>query len=154
MDKNHFQQLTLVDLRKEAQVLGLEKVSRLKKSELIERLLRHQKAENSQEKAETDEKEESVKKPSSDQVKKNENERSPYYKIKDSMDNVIVVAGRLEIVPEGYGFVKNADMVSQEDHVYISGSQIQKFKLETGDHLSGKVRTGQWSEDGRYYQTN
>ncbi|PKM45053.1 MAG: transcription termination factor Rho, partial [Firmicutes bacterium HGW-Firmicutes-6] len=66
--------------------------------------------------------------------------RSPYYKIKDSMDNVVVVEGNLEILPEGFGFVKNKDMKSNEEFVYISGSQIQKFKLETGDVLSGKVR--------------
>ncbi len=127
MDKNNLEKLTLVDLRKEAQVLGVEKFSRLKKSELIERILKHQHS-----------KEENLRSQAVDQAKKND--RSPYHKIKDPIDNAIVVKGRLEIVPEGYGFVKNADMVSQEDFVYISGSQIQKFKLETGDILSGKVR--------------
>lgn len=136
MDKNKLEKLTLVELRKEAQVLGLEKFSRFKKSDLIEQILKQDHL--NQKKGALLEKEESSKSQAGDQAKKND--RSPYHKIKDPMDNAIVVEGQLEIVPEGYGFVKNDDMVMQEDYVYISGSQIQKFKLETGDTLSGKVR--------------
>ncbi len=135
MDKNKLEKLTLVELRKEAHALGVEKFSRLKKSDLIEQIL---KQDHLSEASVVLPEEEMGKNQVVDQAKKND--RSPYHRIKDPMDNVIVVEGRLEIVPEGYGFVKNDDMVAQEDYVYISGSQIQKFKLETGDRLSGKVR--------------
>ncbi|WKY46820.1 transcription termination factor Rho [Eubacteriaceae bacterium ES3] len=134
MDIKPLEELTLVELRKEAEALGIEKISRLKKNELLS-LIQEKKKQQSIKKEET-KKVSEVKR----QTKKTEIGRSPYYKIKDDMDNVVVVEGVLEIVPEGYGFIKTPEMKSQEEHVYISGSQIQKFKLETGDILSGKVR--------------
>jgi len=146
LDKKALEDSTVVELRKQAETLGIEKTSRLKKSELIEAIAEKQ----------TVEKQETVSSMGEKSLGKHlipqqnhqnhsngsgsENGRSPYYKIKDSMENVVVVEGILEVLPGGFGFVKNKDMTSNEESVYISGSQIQKFKLETGDRLSGKVR--------------
>lgn len=154
MEKTSLENSTVVELRKQADEMGIEKTSRLKKTELIESILNAASKKTVQEKPVSTVKNE----PEDEKNKKNkkvvlqnqhqngttyqngENNRSPYYKIKDSMDNAIVVEGILDVLPEGFGFVKNKEMHSSEDFVYISGSQIQKFKLETGDLLSGKVR--------------
>ncbi|WKY43437.1 transcription termination factor Rho [Eubacteriaceae bacterium ES2] len=134
MDTKPLEEQTLVELRKVAEDMGIDKISRLKKGELL--ILIQEKSKEAAVKKETPKSTDEPKR----QTKKVENGRSPYHKIKDPMDNVTIVEGVLEIVPEGYGFIKTPDMKSQEEHVYISGSQIQKFKLETGDILSGKVR--------------
>lgn len=63
-----------------------------------------------------------------------------YAKIKDNIEDSIEMAGPLEVLPEGFGFIKTPKMKSQQEWVYVSGSQIQKFKLETGDIVGGKVR--------------
>ncbi len=63
-----------------------------------------------------------------------------YAKIKDNIEDSIEMAGPLEVLPEGFGFIKTPEMKSQQEWVYVSGSQIQKFKLETGDIVGGKVR--------------
>ena len=63
-----------------------------------------------------------------------------YAKIKDNIEDSVEMAGPLEVLPEGFGFIKTPEMKSQQEWVYVSGSQIQKFKLETGDIVGGKVR--------------
>ncbi|MGL4607243.1 MAG: transcription termination factor Rho [Eubacteriaceae bacterium] len=142
MEKKELEKSTVIELRKVADDLGIDKTSRLKKTELVEVILEKYQEQNPRIEKKKSEKLDSLKTQhqSSTNNQNTETSRSPYYKIKDSMDNAIVVEGVLDVLPEGFGFVKNKDMNSSEDFVYISGSQIQKFKLETGDILSGKVR--------------
>jgi transcription termination factor Rho len=58
--------------------------------------------------------------------------------------------GVLEILPDGFGFLRAAEAsyLAGPDDVYISPSQIRRFNLRTGDHLSGKIR---WPKDGERY---
>ena len=72
------------------------------------------------------------------QGQKKKNDR--YARIKDDISNTVQVSGPLEIRPEGYGLVANDGADSPYDHIYVSPSQIQKFRLRTGDILGGKVR--------------
>lgn len=151
MEKKSLEDSTVVELRKKAESLGIEKNSRMKKIELIEAIeaLEEKIAVNPEMNQDDGEKDVAVQEKNARTEQSgrrttngsgSNGSRSPYYKIKDSMDNVVVLEGVLEILPEGFGFVKNADMSTNEDFVYISGSQIQKFKLKNGDVLSGKVR--------------
>jgi transcription termination factor Rho len=50
--------------------------------------------------------------------------------------------GVLDVLPDGYGFLRSADYnyLSSPDDVYVSPSQIKKFALRTGDTVSGQVR--------------
>lgn len=158
MEKKSLEDSTVVELRKQAERLGIEKTSRLKKIELIEAIEEELNPESDldiapdtnlelkEDEPSTEVKNINKKQPqpihrnTNDSANNGNGGRSPYYKIKDSMDNVVVEEGILEIVPEGFGFVKNAEMSTNEEFVYISASQIQKFKLKNGDLLSGKVR--------------
>jgi len=58
--------------------------------------------------------------------------------------------GVLEILPDGYGFLRSADgsYLSGPDDIYVSPSQIRRFNLRTGDTLSGKIRP---PKDGERY---
>ncbi len=51
--------------------------------------------------------------------------------------------GVLEILPDGYGFLRSADAsyLAGPDDVYISPSQIRRFNLRTGDHITGRIRS-------------
>ncbi|MDC7807455.1 transcription termination factor Rho [Luteimonas sp BLCC-B24] len=62
----------------------------------------------------------------------------------------VVADGVLEILPDGYGFLRAAEAsyLAGPDDVYISPSQIRRFNLRTGDHLSGRIR---WPKDGERY---
>lgn len=57
-------------------------------------------------------------------------------------DNVINAEGVLEIMQEGYGFLRSSDYdyLSSPDDVYVGQSQIKAFALKTGDTVKGKVR--------------
>lgn len=56
------------------------------------------------------------------------------------LDSGIVADGILEIMSDGYGFIRSANYLPGENDVYVSPSQIKKFGLKTGDMLMGKVR--------------
>jgi len=58
-------------------------------------------------------------------------------------DNVVLTGeGVLEILPEGYGFLRSQDWnyLYGPDDIYVSPSQIKRFELKTGDTVSGQVR--------------
>lgn len=57
-------------------------------------------------------------------------------------DNIIVGSGVLEIMPDGYGFLRSSDYnyLSSPDDIYVSQSQIKLFGLKTGDVVEGPIR--------------
>ena len=63
----------------------------------------------------------------------------------------IIGEGVLEILPDGYGFLRSADSsyLAGLDDIYVSPSQIKRFNLRTGDKVYGKVRPPKESE--RYF---
>ena len=64
--------------------------------------------------------------------------------------NGVAAEGVLEILPDGYGFLRSADAsyLAGPDDVYISPSQIRRFNLRTGDAITGRIR---WPKDGERY---
>jgi len=61
----------------------------------------------------------------------------------------IFAEGVLEIMPEGFGFLRPIGYLPSRQDVYVSPSQIRRFDLKTGDYVSGQVRPPKESE--RYY---
>ena len=59
-----------------------------------------------------------------------------------SKDGMTFSKGVLEVLPDGYGFLRSADYnyLPSPDDIYVSPSQIKKFSLRTGDFVSGQVR--------------
>jgi transcription termination factor Rho len=57
-------------------------------------------------------------------------------------DGLTFSKGVLEVLPDGYGFLRSADYnyLPSPDDIYVSPSQIKKFSLRTGDDVSGQVR--------------
>ena len=55
---------------------------------------------------------------------------------------VMVNTGVLQVIPEGYGFLRSANYnyLSSPDDIYVSPSQIKRFNMRTGDTVSGQVR--------------
>ena len=66
----------------------------------------------------------------------------------------VAADGVLELLPDGFGFLRGAEAsyLAGPDDTYISPSQIRRFNLRTGDHLAGRIR---WPKDGeRYFALN
>lgn len=57
-------------------------------------------------------------------------------------DGIITSSGVLEIMPDGYGFLRSADYnyLNSPDDIYVSQSQIKLFGLKTGDTITGTIR--------------
>ena len=56
------------------------------------------------------------------------------------LDSGIIAHGILEVLPDGYGFIRCENYLPGDNDVYVSPSQIKRFSLKTGDILKGKVR--------------
>ena len=114
--------LSLVDLRNLAKDKGISNVSKLKKSELIEKILENYNSS----------KEEAI-------VTQKEETKEVEYKLTSQDDEY--VEGILEILPDGYGFLRGDNYLSTNKDVYVSPVQIRRFKLDTGDMVKGIKRT-------------
>jgi transcription termination factor Rho len=66
-------------------------------------------------------------------------------------NGLIFAEGVLQVLPEGYGFLRSPDYnyLPGPDDIYVSPSQIKKFDLRTGDTISGQIRSPKDSE--RYF---
>lgn len=124
--REKYESLPLSTLKDLAKARGLKGISTMKKAELIERML------------EEDEKE---KQASREQVKEmSANTGDKEVHDIDRLDSGITACGILEVLPDGYGFIRSANYLPGENDVYVSPSQIRKFNLKTGDILEGNTR--------------
>jgi len=64
-------------------------------------------------------------------------------------DGLMFAEGVLEIMPEGYGFLRPVGYLPSQEDIYVAASQIRRFDLRTGDLVSGKVRPPK--ENERYF---
>ena len=118
----NFEGLTLAELKDMAKEKGVKNISKLKKEELIEALSNK----------ETDKVE--IKKED-----KNSATTSGGYKLTNEGDEF--VEGILEVLPDGYGFLRGENYLPTPKDVYISPVQIKRFRLDTGDIVKGIKRT-------------
>lgn len=56
------------------------------------------------------------------------------------LDSGVTANGILEVLPDGYGFIRCANYLPGENDVYVSPSQIRRFNLKTGDIITGNTR--------------
>lgn len=61
-------------------------------------------------------------------------------KVQAEKEGNIFAEGILEIIPDGFGFLRVAGLNPSPDDIYVSPSQIRRFNLRTGDLISGQVR--------------
>jgi transcription termination factor Rho len=124
MDIAELQSKKVAELQKIAKELGVTGYSDLKKQELIMKIL-----EKMQEQ----------------RVATGEAEEG------EEQNGIIFSKGVLEILPDGYGFLRSANYnyLPSPDDIYVSPSQIKKFNLKTGDTIAGQVRPPKEGE--RFY---
>lgn len=69
------------------------------------------------------------------------NRKRPFVNARE-FDGVIVNEGVLEMMQEGYGFLRSLDYnyLASPDDIYVSPSQVKLFGLKTGDHIKGSIR--------------
>ncbi|MBE5812130.1 MAG: transcription termination factor Rho [Clostridiales bacterium] len=97
---------TVAELREKAQELKLEDISKLKKAELIEKII----------------------------------EATEKVTEKTNKEETEVAEGILEVLPDGFGFLRSDNYLSGAQDIYVSPAQIRRFNLKTGDKLCGITR--------------
>ena len=121
------EKLSLTELREKAKEEGIKNISKFKKEELISIL-----------KEKSDEKVQAL----DTTVEKNEFKEivtEEGYKLTSENDEL--VEGILEVLPDGYGFLRGENYLPTIKDVYVSPIQIKRFRLDTGDKVKGIKRT-------------
>ena len=124
--------LSLVDLKNLAKDKGIPNYSKLKKSELIEKILEQYNSKKDEETSKQDTIENIKTTTTNEEISSNS------YKL--NSDNDEYVEGILELLPDGYGFLRGDNYLSTNKDVYVSPVQIRRFKLDTGDKIKGIKR--------------
>ena len=122
--REKYESLSAVVLRDLAKSRGLKNLSGLKKAELVELMLAE------------DERVEAQKAKEEKQTSGRENGRDDT----KELDSGVKAHGILEVMPDGYGFIRCENYLPGENDVYVSASQIRKFNLKTGDIIAGNTR--------------
>ncbi len=126
MMREKYESLPLATLKDLAKARGLKGISTMKKAELIERML------------EEDEKEKKSARETVKELSANTGDKEVHDI--DKLDSGITAHGILEVMQDGYGFIRSANYLPGENDVYVSPSQIRRFILKTGDILEGNTR--------------
>ncbi len=135
----NYEDCTLVELRQLAKERGAKNVSKLKREELYNIL-------NSQNELATDiTSNEDIKSNTDIQDIKDEssNEEVVETRVEEGYtltSNDRIAEGILEILPDGYGFLRGENYLSTPKDIYISPVQIRRFKLDNGDKIKGIAR--------------
>jgi len=122
------------EIKNIAKEYGIKNLSRLKKDEIIELVL---KAKENAKETEKEAKEISQEEKSSGE-KTEKSESSPGLHLQGD-DNI--VSGVLEVLADGYGFLRGENYLSTPRDVYVSPTQIRRFNLKTGDKITGIGRS-------------
>ena len=133
MMREKYESLPLATLKELAKTRGLKGISTMKKAEVIELMLKEDENEKKKEKKSS---QETVKEMSANTGDK---ELKELHDI-DKLDSGVAVCGILEVMPDGYGFIRSANYLPGENDIYVSPSQIRRFNLKTGDILEGNTR--------------
>lgn len=130
--REKYESLALADLRAIAKSRGIKGATGLKKAELIELMLTE------------DEKDKAAGKDVAPRpvlrAPGEPREERPEEKFPSELDSGVAANGILEVMPDGFGFIRCENFLPGENDVYVAPSQIRRFNLKTGDVIVGNTR--------------
>lgn len=135
MTREKYETLPLAQLKELAKARKMRGVSTMKKSELIDAMLTQDKKDKLEE----------AKEEAKEEVKEEMKEKKEPTDI-EQLDSGETADGILEVLPDGYGFIRCENYLPGERDVYVSPSQIRRFNLKTGDIITGNKRVKTQSE--------
>ena len=163
--REKYESLSVAALKDLAKARGLKSLSGLKKAEVVEAMLAEDQRLKQIKKREDEaaQAKEKVKKERNTQTEQGAAEHTEKNTDKNAdrntdrnadqgempnanLDSGITANGILEVMQEGYGFIRCANYLPGENDVYVSPSQIRRFRLKTGDIVCGNTRIKTQSE--------
>ncbi len=145
--REKYETLALTTLKELAKIRGIKGVTSMKKADVIEAMVAEDKKENEGKQGE--------------EIKKAEEKNGENAKVQDTsreerrggsldakkeiadveqLDSGISAHGILEVMSDGYGFIRCANYLPGDNDVYVAPSQIRRFGLKTGDIITGNTR--------------
>ena len=162
MTREIYSEMTLVDLKNKAKELGIKNISKLKKSELIDEVvkvtpnsiekngvvLREKIAPKIREKESTNNTNNGYSTRENNITEEQKEEKKE--KLKVMINESGSAKGVLEVQENNnFGFLRCDNYLTSENDIYVSPSQIRRFNLRTGDEVQGKVRE---AKDGEKFK--
>ena len=152
--REKYESLSATVLRDLAKSRGIKSTSTMKKADLVEAMLAEdakkekekaaKESEKKQEQSAPSEKPERKRADSAESAKEGSKEGEREEASQDdtikNLDSGITVNGILEVMQDGFGFIRSDNYLPGENDVYVSPSQIRKFNLKTGDIICGNTR--------------
>ena len=144
--REKYESLSAVVLRDLAKARGLKNISGMKKSDLVDLMVaedeRQGREENTKQREQTPQREQAQQRPAREprEGRENPKESGAVDETISNLDSGIMANGILEVMPDGYGFIRCENYLPGENDVYVSPSQIRKFNLKTGDIVAGNTR--------------
>ena len=126
MTREKYESLPLATLKELAKARKMRGVSTLKKGDLIDAMLELDEQEEQKEAAEE----------AREEVKEEKKEETDI----EQLDSGFTANGILEVLQDGYGFIRSDNYLPGDGDVYVAPSQIRRFGLKTGDILTGNTR--------------
>ena len=134
--REKYESLALSDLREIAKARGIKGVSTMKKPDVIEAMLALDEEEKKGKAAPADTLSEEEKEARAAKEKEDKEKEAAL----SELDSGITASGILEVMPDGFGFIRSANYLPGENDVYVAPSQIRRFGLKTGDIVTGNTR--------------
>ena len=155
--REKYESLSAVVLRDLAKARGLKNISGMKKSDLVDLMVaedeRQGREENTKQREQTPQREQAQREQISQreqaqqrpareprETREGKGESTAADQTISNLDSGIMANGILEVMPDGYGFIRCENYLPGENDVYVSPSQIRKFNLKTGDIVAGNTR--------------
>ena len=126
-----FENMFITDLKQLAKDTGIKNISKLKKQEIIEMLSRDNTSASNNLETISEIQTNNI-------VSNNIIQDDGNYTITNDGDTIS--EGILEVMPDGFGFLRGDNYLSTTKDVYVSPTQIRRFKLDTGDRIKGITR--------------
>ena len=129
MTRERYESLPLATLKDLAKARKMRGISTMKKGELIDAMLALDEKEKQKEASEE----------AKEEVREEMKEKKEETDI-EQLDSGHTANGILEVLQDGYGFIRSENYLPGENDVYVSPSQIRRFGLKTGDIIMGNTR--------------
>lgn len=148
MTREQYESLPLSELKEIAKARSLKGTSTMKKGDLIQLMLdkdgesRPQKPAEKPERAEKTERTERI-----EGIERPERgPERPAVQDMAQLDSGQVANGILEVLADGYGFIRSANYLPGENDIYINPAMIRRYNLKTGDILCGNIKVRSQTE--------
>ena len=157
--REKYESLALSVLKELAKARGIKLTGAMKKADVVEAMLLQDEKDAKQTKQEAKQETRQAKepkkaaaestKPAAEKSKNSTEETSEDIDLseeKKALDSGIEASGILEVLNEGYGFIRSDNFLPGENDVYVAPSQIRRFGLKTGDIVAGNMRVKSQSD--------